>query len=119
MKKPIFTMYLVTALLAGFSSCNSSDEINETNTSAAVPFKVINVTTHDGRPFSTGNSKTSLTGKYVDNPGGGVMMQPFNCDVQPGGTWWITVGTKVIAWGNEGIGSIWLPPASKAQNGAF
>jgi alpha-amylase len=119
MKKPIFKMCLVTALLVALSSCNSSDEINETNSSVAVPFKVINVTTHDGRPFSTGNSKTSLTGKYVDNPGGGVMMQAFYWDVPSGGTWWNTVGTKVIGWGNAGIGSIWLPPVSKAQNGAF
>lgn len=119
MKKPIFKMFFLTALLAGLYSCNSSDEISSTNTSAATPFKVINVTTHDGRPFSTGNSKTSLTGKYVDNPGGGVMMQAFYWDVPSGGNWWNTVGTKVIAWGNAGIGSIWLPPASKAQNGAF
>jgi alpha-amylase len=27
--------------------------------------------------------------------------------------------TKVTAWSNAGIGSIWLPPVSKAQNGPF
>jgi alpha-amylase len=119
MKKTIFKMFLLTVLLAGLYSCNSSDETSNSNTSATTPFKVINVTTHDGRPFSIGASKTSLTGKYVDNPGGGVMMQAFYWDVPSGGNWWNTVGTKVIAWGNAGIGSIWLPPASKAQNGAF
>jgi alpha-amylase len=33
---------------------------------------------HDGHPFSTGKSMTATTtGKYVANPGGGVMMQAF------------------------------------------
>jgi alpha-amylase len=36
----------------------------------------------------------------------------------PGGNWWNTVSTKVTAWSNAGIGSIW-PPVSKAQNGPF
>jgi len=118
MKKPIFKIYFLTALLAGLYSCNSSDEVSDKSPEAST-FKIINVTTHDGRPFSTGISKTSLTGKYVDNPGGGVMMQAFYWDVPSGGNWWNTIGTKVVAWGNAGIGSIWLPPVSKAQNGAF
>jgi hypothetical protein len=29
------------------------------------------------------------------------------------------VSTKVTAWSNAGISSIWLPPVSKAQNGPF
>jgi alpha-amylase len=38
----------------------------------------IDVTHHDGHPFSTGKSMTTTTtGKYVANPGGGVMMQAF------------------------------------------
>jgi hypothetical protein len=40
-------------------------------------------------------------------------------DVPAGGNWWNTVSTKVTAWSNAGIGSIWLPPVSKAQNGPF
>ena len=118
MKKQIFKMTFLTALLIGLNSCNTSDEATDKSTEVST-FKIINVTKHDGRPFSTGNSKTSITGKYVDNPGGGVMMQAFYWDVPSGGTWWNTVGTKVVAWGNAGIGSIWLPPVSKAQNGAF
>jgi alpha-amylase len=62
---------------------------------------------------------TTTTGKYVANPGGGVMMQAFYWDVPAGGNWWNTVSTKVTAWSNAGIGSIWLPPVSKAQNGPF
>jgi alpha-amylase len=47
------------------------------------------------------------------------MMQAFYWDVPAGGNWWNTVSTKVTAWSNAGIGSIWLPPVSKAQNGPF
>jgi alpha-amylase len=119
MKKPIFKMYFLTALLMGLYSCNSSDETFDKSAETSSTFKIINVTTHDGHPFSTGNSKSSITGKYVDNPGGGVMMQAFYWDVPSGGNWWNTVGTKVTDWANAGIGSIWLPPVSKAQNGAF
>jgi alpha-amylase len=60
---------------------------------------------------------TTTTGKYVANPGGGVMM-PFTgmyLLAETGGE----VSTKVTAWSNAGIGSIWLPPVSKAQNGPF
>ncbi|WP_264565253.1 alpha-amylase [Flavobacterium sp. N3904] len=119
MKKPNFKMYALCALLVGLYSCNSSDEATTNSIETAREFKIINVTTHDGRPFSTGKTSSSITGKYVDNPGGGVMMQAFYWDVPAGGNWWNTVGTKVVAWGNAGIGSIWLPPVSKAQNGAF
>jgi alpha-amylase len=52
-------------------------------------------------------------------PGGGVMMQGFYWDVPAGGTWWNTVKAKAPAWAAAGVVSIWLPPASKAQNGAF
>ncbi|MDY0781051.1 alpha-amylase [Tenacibaculum sp. IB213877] len=51
--------------------------------------------------------------------GSGVMMQAFYWDVPAGGTWWQTVESKVQDWSNAGIDAIWLPPASKAQNGAF
>ncbi len=49
----------------------------------------------------------------------GVMMQAFYWDVPSGGTWWNTVKGKVQSWSDVGIDAIWLPPASKAQNGAF
>lgn len=51
--------------------------------------------------------------------GSGVMMQAFYWDVPSGGTWWETVESKVDDWSNAGIDAIWLPPVSKAQNGAF
>ncbi|KQC34425.1 alpha-amylase [Nonlabens sp. YIK11] len=52
------------------------------------------------------------------NPNG-VMMQAFYWDVPGGGNWWNTVKGKVPAWSSAGINAIWLPPASKAQNGPF
>lgn len=118
MKKPISRFFLMAVTSAFLYSC-SQNETNDNDAKAeSQQFKIINVTHHDGKPFSTGTS-SSLTGKYVDNPGGGVMMQAFYWDVPAGGNWWNTVSSKVTAWGNAGIGSIWLPPASKAQNGAF
>ncbi|CAL2101336.1 Alpha-amylase SusA, family GH13_7 lipoprotein precursor [Tenacibaculum sp. 190130A14a] len=51
--------------------------------------------------------------------GSGVMMQAFYWDVPAGGTWWNTVKDKVQDWSDAGIDAIWLPPASKAQNGAM
>ncbi len=51
--------------------------------------------------------------------GGGVIMQAFYWDVPAGGTWWNTVNSKLTAWDNAGFSAVWLPPASKAQNGGF
>ncbi len=51
--------------------------------------------------------------------GSGVMMQAFYWDVPAGGTWWNTVKGKVQDWSDAGIDAIWLPPASKAQNGSL
>ncbi|WP_420552657.1 alpha-amylase [Tenacibaculum aiptasiae] len=51
--------------------------------------------------------------------GTGVMMQAFYWDVPAGGNWWNTVKGKVQDWSNAGMDAIWLPPATKAQNGAF
>lgn len=51
--------------------------------------------------------------------GSGVMMQAFYWDVPSGGNWWDSVQVKVSDWSNAGIDAIWLPPASKAQNGPF
>jgi alpha-amylase len=51
--------------------------------------------------------------------GGGVLMQAFYWDVPSGGTWWDSVEVKVADWSSAGIDAIWLPPASKAQNGPY
>jgi hypothetical protein len=77
-----------------------------TNSGDKALSKVIDVTHHDGHPFSTGKSMTTDYRKIVANPGGGVMMQAFYWDVPAGGNWWNTVSTKVTAWSNAGIGSI-------------
>jgi alpha-amylase len=55
--------------------------------------KIVNVTNHDGRPFSTG-AGTSSTSKFVAGPGGSVLMQGFYWDVPDGGNWWNTVKEK-------------------------
>jgi alpha-amylase len=107
---------LTQLLLAGLvlSSCQNEELDNKTTQE----FQPIQVTKHDGRPFSTGGS-SDYASRYTAGPGGEVMMQAFYWDVPAGGNWWNTVKGKVVAWGNAGIGSIWLPPASKAQNGGF
>ena len=51
--------------------------------------------------------------------GSGVMMQAFYWDVPAGGIWWQHLETKVQQWSDAGFDAIWLPPVSKAQNGAF
>lgn len=61
--------------------------------------------------LSQSTSKASVGSK--------VMMQAFYWDVPAGGTWWNTVKAKIPAWSAAGIDAIWLPPASKAQNGAY
>ena len=109
MTKPNLKVAVLAALTICFYSCNSNDELQGPTAETKALSKVIDVTHHDGHPFSTGKSMTtSTTGKYVANPGGGVMMQAFYWDVPAGGNWWNTLGTKVTAWSNAGIGSIWL-----------
>lgn len=71
-------------------------------------------------PQSETKQKNYLQARSNLKPiGSGVMMQAFYWDVPAGGTWWNTVNGKVQDWSNAGIDAIWLPPASKAQNGAF
>jgi alpha-amylase len=65
------------------------------------------------------NKQELATGQSALPPGGGVMMQAFYWDVPAGGTWYNTVKSKVDSWANAGMTAIWLPPVSKAQNGAF
>jgi len=53
------------------------------------------------------------------NTNASVMMQAFYWDVPAGGNWWNTLNSKVSDWGKDGFNAIWLPPASKAQNGKY
>lgn len=118
MKKTHFFLSLLALALA--NSCQNNDEFTtEPSRQEEVHNKTVNVTHHDGRPFSTGSSSASAQSKFVAGPGGGVMMQGFYWDVPEGGSWWNTVKDKLTAWSNAGIGAVWLPPASKAQNGAY
>lgn len=118
MKKTNFFLSLLA--LALVSSCRTSDELTtEPSRQEDVHSKTVNVTNHDGRPFSTGSSSGSAQGKFTAGPGGGVLMQGFYWDVPEGGNWWNTVKDKLTAWSDAGIGAVWLPPASKAQNGAY
>jgi alpha-amylase len=66
--------------------------------------------------FSTGSSN-SKTGRYIANPGGGVMMQAFIGTYLP--VKLVEYCMQQAAWSNAGIGSIWLPPVSKAQTELF
>jgi len=70
-------------------------------------------------PLPENNTTTEIEGVNAAGPGGGVMMQGFYWDVPAGGNWWNTVRSKIDAWANAGVISVWLPPVSKAQNGPF
>lgn len=65
------------------------------------------------------NTPDGAANGKLPGPGGGVLMQAFYWDVPSGGTWWNTVNGKITSWDAAGFSAIWLPPASKAQNGAF
>ncbi len=110
MKKIVFLFIL----FIGFTFLNSCSK-NEENPVLTNDFKIIQVTNHSGKAFSTG----SQSNKTVSYPGGGIMMQAFYWDVPSGGTWWDNVAEKIPSWQQAGIESIWLPPASKGQNGAY
>ncbi|WP_336958146.1 alpha-amylase [Chryseobacterium contaminans] len=118
MKKAYFILSLLALALVG--SCQNNDELStESMKKEEVHDKIVNVTKHDGRPFSTGSESGSIQGKFVAGPGGSVLMQGFYWDVPDGGNWWNTVKDKLTAWSDAGVGAVWLPPASKAQNGAY
>lgn len=109
-KSLIFTFFFLL-----FFACQEDDNL-ETNLEEN-SFKVIQVTKHEGKSFNF-QTNQSLNRQNAF-PGGGVLMQAFYWDVPSGGTWWNTVKSKVTNWSNVGINAIWLPPVSKAQNGAF
>lgn len=68
------------------------------------------------------NNGNSIDNTFVANrnasSGGGVIMQAFYWDVPAGGTWWNVVKSKLPSWDAAGFSAIWLPPSSKASNGA-
>ena len=110
-----FAFFVVATII---TSCNIQGEVS--NEELEKQAGEVDVTTHDGAPFSTGESaKGSSNARFTAGPGGGVMMQGFYWDVPAGGVWWNTLSTKVTDWSNAGIEAIWLPPVSKAQNGPF
>ena len=76
MKIKKIKFYLLPSLFLGFYSCNSNDELQKNSPELSVHDKVVDVTHHDGHPFSTGIT-ASVTGKYVANPDRGVMTQAF------------------------------------------
>ncbi len=69
-------------------------------------------------PFSETQNENDGSQRLA-GPGGGVMMQAFYWDVPAGGTWYNVVNSKIEDWDNAGISAIWLPPVTKAMNGAF
>ncbi|WP_300439065.1 alpha-amylase [Christiangramia sp.] len=100
-----FTNYLLALglLLGLFSSCEKAE----------VPGEIPADEIHSAMP-------KEKHGNFSKAPiGSKVMMQAFYWDVPAGGTWWETISSKIPSWKNAGIDAIWLPPASKAQNGPF
>lgn len=73
----------------------------------------------DDADISNGTNQSPTSSIPIKAIGGKVMMQAFYWDVPAGGTWWNTVSSKLVSWKNAGIETVWLPPASKAQNGPF
>ncbi|UOB16864.1 alpha-amylase [Abyssalbus ytuae] len=96
----LFTSYLF------FSSCNKEDQLIENQENVLIE-------------QNTSLKKGLAPRAGLKSIGSGVMMQAFYWDVPAGGTWWNHLNTKVAEWSNAGIDAIWLPPASKAQNGAY
>lgn len=111
--------YLAASTLIMLSVSCSDEQVSTELELAQQASTIIQVTAHEGKPFSTQAEPTDTRASFTAGPGGGVMMQGFYWDVPAGGTWWNTVQTKVTDWSNAGVQSIWLPPVSKAQNGPF
>lgn len=88
----------LTVLLLG--ACNKEQPINDAKQSSATSI------------VKNGDYLKTTTNASV-------MMQAFYWDVPAGGNWWDALSTKVDDWSAVGINAIWLPPASKAQNGAY
>ncbi len=110
------TKHLLVSLLALLFAC-TNQELSKKEP-APSESNVIQVTNHDGRPF-VAIPNASANGRFTPGPGGGVLMQAFYWDVPAGGIWWDSLRTKLSGWSDAGIEAIWLPPASKAQNGPY
>ena len=114
--------FLVFALIFAsllFNSC-SNDPLLEASQDGQITIdqnlEIVNVTNHDGRPFSTKSNDEEIDLRtFNGGPGGGVMMQAFYWDPPAGGVWWDTITTKLEDWSSAGINALWLPPVSKAQ----
>ena len=117
MKLSFFKLSLVFLSIFFALSCEDKS-LPLTGQEMTLETTVINVTNHNGRAFDTGKNNNGSR-YFTSGPGGGVMMQAFYWDVPAAGVWWDTISSKVADWSNAGIESIWLPPCSKAQNGAF
>ncbi|MCG8474328.1 MAG: alpha-amylase [Cytophagales bacterium] len=104
--KLFYSLVLFLAFSFGLFSCGeNAQEISQ-------PSKTDSSATQPEKTDAPGSSR-------VSNSHAPVMMQGFYWDVPKGGTWWDVVKTKIPEWSKAGITSVWLPPASKAQNGAL
>lgn len=112
-------LLLGSILLVACTASNDEVSTESVNQISVQTNKIVNVTNHNGKPFSIGKSNSISTRFTAGDTGGGVMMQAFYWDVPAGGNWWDTIKTKVAAWGNSGINAIWLPPACKADGGGY
>lgn len=119
MKKVNLYVFLFAFVLLGCVSCDPDENYTMDSAPSGVDKTIVHVTKHDGRPFDNQPNIYNLTGKVAAGPGGSVLMQGFYWDVPAGGNWWNTVTGKIPQWANAGIGAVWLPPVSKAQNGPF
>lgn len=101
-------LWLCAASLTTLYACNDLDDPSAKQEHPTIQKEIQVTNTPDDPAF----------GK-LPGAGGGVIMQAFYWDVPAGGTWWNTVNGKIAAWDDAGFSAIWLPPASKAQNGPF
>lgn len=67
MKKLNLKFYFIGCIIF-FYSCTENETQKINITTQNQQFKIINVTNHDGKPFSTGIQKTSLTGSTLIIP---------------------------------------------------
>ncbi|WP_162032104.1 alpha-amylase [Chryseobacterium potabilaquae] len=116
-------IYTITTFLMfwALSSCQGNDDCIQPLPDKLKSDNTINtvtdVTFHDGRSFGDGNILGNENSFAASTEG--VLMQGFYWDVPAGGNWWNILKGKLTDWSKAGIGAVWLPPVSKAQNGAL
>lgn len=103
----IAVKFLCLSLLVSVSCTKQEDIINA------------NESSHNDVITNKETRRSAVQRSGLKPIGSGVMMQAFYWDVPAGGTWWEHLDTKVADWSNVGIDAVWLPPATKAQNGAY